>query len=137
DTIPRSRHTSGVPYRTGDLAYGRTAILRDLHRIPIVSLADFQRWILPPLPPTTTTAAILSALRAEGVLSTENRWDTFKNIPSTDSRREEVVFEGLRTVFEAIITNVKNTTKDHPTVYLVNNPTVALQSAGNNSSRPD
>ncbi|KAF8841825.1 hypothetical protein BDN67DRAFT_1010350 [Paxillus ammoniavirescens] len=137
DTVPRSRHTSGVLYRTGDPGYGRTAVLRDLHRIPIISLSDFQRFILPPLPSGITTASIRSALLTDSVLNQNGGWAAFTDNPSKDSRREEAVFEGLQTVFDAIITKVQNTTQGCPTVRLVNDLTATPQSARNNSSRPD
>ncbi|KIJ06645.1 hypothetical protein PAXINDRAFT_121498 [Paxillus involutus ATCC 200175] len=137
DTLPRSRHTSGVLYRTGDLGYGRTAVLRDLHRIPIVSLSHFKEFVLPRSNLKTTPASIHSALAEENVHIQDGRWVAFTKNPSETSLKEDLVFEGLQRVFGAIIGKAQDTDQRRPTVTLVNSPTATPQSARNNTSRPD
>ncbi|KAF9239066.1 hypothetical protein BU15DRAFT_47133 [Melanogaster broomeanus] len=137
DTVPRPRHTSAQLYRTGDLTYGRQAVLRDLQHIGRVPFSYFQKALLPPLPSGVDIKHIKSSLARSKKLTRSGRWATFSVDPSVATEKEEDVFKGLRDVFNDIVYVARTFTDRPTTLELVNNPSVAPQSTRPNSSRPD
>ncbi|KAF9240840.1 hypothetical protein BU15DRAFT_73700 [Melanogaster broomeanus] len=137
DTVPRPRHTSAQRYRTGDLTYGREVVLRDLQHIGRVPFSYLKEALLPPLPPGVEIKHIKSSLAKSKKLTRSGRWAAFSVDPSVATEKEEYVFEGLRDVFNDVVYVAKASTDRLTSLELVNNPSVALQSARPSSSRPD
>ncbi|KAF9236556.1 hypothetical protein BU15DRAFT_49861 [Melanogaster broomeanus] len=136
DTLPRPRQTSAPLYRTGDLTYGREAVLRDLQSVFIVDLSYFKAAVLPPFPDKADIKLIRSSLTSSKTLTPAGRWAAFDVDPKSAPRNEDAVFRGLGSVFEDIV-KVVQTSVGHPTLQLELNPSVAPQSERSNSSRPD
>ncbi|KAH7917384.1 hypothetical protein BV22DRAFT_1135454 [Leucogyrophana mollusca] len=137
DTVPRPRHTSGAAYRTGDLILGKTAVLKDLGSIPIVSLDYFQEAVLPPLPLQITTSSIKTSLIDQNKLTREGKWAAFQNDPKDDSRREEHAFGPLASAFNSVIEEALKLVNSPSTLKFVQNPSTAPKSQRTNTSRPD
>ncbi|KAF9233645.1 hypothetical protein BU15DRAFT_66398 [Melanogaster broomeanus] len=137
DTVPRSKQVSGPLFYTGDLTHGRTAVLQDLQHIPVVSLEYFKDAILPPLLPKINVASIRKSLVKSSVLTEDGRWKKFSVEPRHDSRTEPVVFEGLKSIFDGIVSEVSNVLQRSSTLRLVEKPSATPLSHRNNSSRPD
>ncbi|KAF9241208.1 hypothetical protein BU15DRAFT_45238 [Melanogaster broomeanus] len=137
DTIPRPRQTSAHPYRTGDLTYGRDAVLRDLQSIYTVDHSYFKKAILPPLSEAIKIESIKSSLTASKKVTPAGRWAAFDVDPKVDGNNEDTVFGRLISVFQDIVNEARISIQCDPTLEMLNKPSVAPQSPRTNSSRPD
>ncbi|KAF9233709.1 hypothetical protein BU15DRAFT_53550 [Melanogaster broomeanus] len=137
DTVPRSRQTSAPLYRTGDLTYGREAVLRDLQSIFIVDLDYFKTAILPPLPDGVDIKRLRSSLIVSKKLTPAGQWAAFDVDPRVAPGNEDAVFRRLGSVFKDIVNEAQTFSQYPPTLQLELNPSVAPHSRRSNSSRPD
>ncbi|KAI6021147.1 hypothetical protein EDC04DRAFT_2901404 [Pisolithus marmoratus] len=105
DTVPKPKHTSLAAYRSGDLALGRTAVLRDLGDIPSVSLDYFKSAALPPLRERIDIDKIKESLQrdAEVWSQASNQWVGFAKEPKDSEQSEDMTFKPLSNIFDAVV----------------------------------
>lgn len=136
DTVPRARHTSSHPYRTGDLNLGRIAVLKDLEPIHKVPWSYFTQAVLPPLHANIDIQNILNALRRSGDIVDE-QWKVYPGNKNHDKASEEDYYARLSKVFDAITEEAKNATQIERKVTFISKPNFTPFSERKNTSRPD
>ncbi|KAG6326746.1 hypothetical protein ID866_12343 [Astraeus odoratus] len=134
DTEPRSRHTSTVSYRTGDLSRGRTAVLKDLDSIPLVPLTYFNEAVLPPLRQGIDVQKIEETLQESGVIH-NGCWAAFVN--ASGSANEEEYYGRLATIFDAVVQKTSEQIGMESKLSFVSKPSSPPISDRTNTSRPD
>ena len=132
--IPRCN--SQWKYLSGQLDLARLAVMEDLRAIPVVSLKFLFDHVLPPLPSTLELHKLHASLRSENVVQ-ENGWLGFETPPTESQKREDLIFEPLISVFDAMLELVKRDKTLSPVLKMRHTPNSAPFSKRANGSRPD
>ncbi|KAJ3985041.1 hypothetical protein F5890DRAFT_1216334 [Lentinula detonsa] len=106
-----------------------------------VSLQDYLDYIWPPLPHSLKNHvdSVVKILEDSGTIHVPNdRWAAFPVDPAKATEREGVVFQGLTTIFDAVVAASKQVDLSlEQTFSLIVNGNVAMYSDRGASSRPD
>ena len=147
DTIPCSRHVSSPEFRSGDLTTGKTAVLKDLECIPVVTIKFFNDAILPK-PANIKIADIRDSLIKSSLWTKDGGWahshseasedsepkQDLRPEPRKDPRLEE---EGVNRIFDDVINAAEVSSQSSSTLELRSRPSKAPSSRRLNTARPD
>ncbi|KAJ3748344.1 hypothetical protein DFH05DRAFT_1472306 [Lentinula detonsa] len=139
------RGTSSGAYLTASkIETKRTILLSgDVPRmIPEISVDSYFERVLPPLAPALTNHVdtILNALERKGVVDVDrDRWAAFPLDPAEATEHESVVFQGLTTIFNAVVDIAKEieSTLEQTFCFLVTGPVPVYSDRGAGDSQPD
>lgn len=134
--------TSGSSYRAETQTDAkRNAVISGLPKmIPEVPLNDYFAFVLPPLPRSLEGEldTIVQSLKASGLITTKERWQSFPTDPKKSTKNETVVFKGLKTIFDAVIAAAINLDKSlEQNFELFVEPNTVPFSQRDSKSRPD
>ncbi|KAJ3780910.1 hypothetical protein GGU10DRAFT_413684 [Lentinula aff. detonsa] len=139
------RGTSSGAYLTASKVETKRTILLsgDVPRmIPEISVDSYFERVLPPLAPALTNHVdtILNALERKGVVDVDrDRWAAFPLDPAEATEHEGVVFQGLTTIFNAVVDIAKEieSTLEQTFCFLVTGPVPVYSDRGAGDSQPD
>lgn len=139
DTIPKPKQTSLAGYRSGDLALGRTTVLRDLGDIPSVSLDYFKSAALPPLHEQIDVGKIKESLQRDADVWSQasNQWAGFAKEPKDSELSEDMTFKPLSNVFDAVVRGAATAANTQAKLRFVSRPSESPLSERSNATRPD
>ncbi|KAJ3793702.1 hypothetical protein GGU11DRAFT_748665 [Lentinula aff. detonsa] len=135
---------SGAYLTASKVETKRTILLSgDVPRmIPEISVDSYFERVLPPLAPALTNHVdtILNALERKGVVDVDrDRWAAFPLDPAEATEHEGVVFQGLTTIFNAVVDIAKEieSTLEQTFCFLVTGPVPVYSDRGAGDSQPD
>ncbi|KAI6038241.1 hypothetical protein EDC04DRAFT_3113831 [Pisolithus marmoratus] len=139
DTVPKPKQTSLAAYRSGDLALGRTAVLRDLGDIPSVSLDYFKSAALPPLCGQINIDKIKQSLQRDADIWSQasTQWVGFAKEPKDSEKSEDMTFRPLSNIFDAVVREASKVANTKTKLRFVSRPSESPLSERSNATRPD
>ena len=140
-------HTSSS-YQYDYLEKARDAVLDDLGpTMPMVSFEEFLLYLAPPQPSFDLDFAMdFLKSRSDGsepVLTPQNQWTKFLEVPKASKEKEAIVFDPLPEIFTKVAAAIMNYSgrgfaEQGPTIDFLQNPSQAPKSTERyNESRPD